>query len=84
VHFDDRMAAGSMPATKAARKVRMESKDYVMHDGDVVEFRLTCDFGAFALFRRGRGRDHYSPTTIDITSDLDDVNLPLVLQLHLF
>ena len=24
---------------KAAGKVRMEGKDYVMHDGDVVEFR---------------------------------------------
>ena len=31
--------AGSMAAAKAAGKVRMEGKDYVMADGDVVEFR---------------------------------------------
>ena len=40
VHYDDLMAAGSMAAAKAAGKVRMEGKDYVMHDGDVVEFRF--------------------------------------------
>ena len=39
VSFDDLTAAGSMAAAKAAGKVRMEGKDYVMHDGDVVEFR---------------------------------------------
>ncbi|NUS72850.1 MAG: redox-regulated ATPase YchF [Corynebacteriales bacterium] len=40
VSFDDLMAAGSMNAAKAAGKVRMEGKDYVMADGDVVEFRF--------------------------------------------
>lgn len=40
VAFDDLMAAGSMAAAKAAGKVRMEGKDYVMQDGDVVEFRF--------------------------------------------
>jgi len=40
VHFDDLMAARSMAAAKAAGKVRMEGKDYVMADGDVVEFRF--------------------------------------------
>ncbi|MEO9221052.1 MAG: redox-regulated ATPase YchF [Mycobacteriaceae bacterium] len=40
VHFDDLMTAGSMAAAKAAGKVRMEGKDYVMHDGDVVDFRF--------------------------------------------
>ncbi|WP_454165366.1 redox-regulated ATPase YchF [Gordonia iterans] len=39
VSFDDLDAAGSMADAKAAGKVRMEGKDYVMHDGDVVEFR---------------------------------------------
>jgi len=34
------MAAGLMAAAKAAGKLRMEGKDYVMHDGDVVEFRF--------------------------------------------
>jgi GTP-binding protein YchF len=40
VSFDDLMAAGSMADAKSAGKVRMEGKDYVMHDGDVVEFRF--------------------------------------------
>jgi GTP-binding protein YchF len=40
VSFDDLMAAGSMAAAKAAGKVRMEGKEYVMADGDVVEFRF--------------------------------------------
>ncbi|MGW4089158.1 redox-regulated ATPase YchF [Nocardia sp. NPDC004750] len=39
VAFDDLVEAGSMAAAKAAGKVRMEGKDYVMADGDVVEFR---------------------------------------------
>ena len=39
VSYDDLVAAGSMAAAKAAGKVRMEGKDYVMEDGDVVEFR---------------------------------------------
>ncbi len=40
VTFDDLIAAGSMAAAKAAGKVRIEGKDYVMADGDVVEFRF--------------------------------------------
>jgi len=40
VSFDDLVGAGSMAAAKAAGKVRMEGKDYVMVDGDVVEFRF--------------------------------------------
>jgi ribosome-binding ATPase YchF (GTP1/OBG family) len=40
VSYDDLMEAGSMAAAKAAGKVRMEGKDYVMADGDVVEFRF--------------------------------------------
>ncbi|HEV8560115.1 MAG TPA: redox-regulated ATPase YchF [Actinophytocola sp.] len=40
VSYEDLMAAGSMPAAKSAGKVRMEGKDYVMSDGDVVEFRF--------------------------------------------
>jgi len=40
VAFNDLVDAGSMAAAKAAGKVRMEGKDYVMHDGDVVEFRF--------------------------------------------
>jgi hypothetical protein len=40
VSFDDLVAAGSMGAVKAAGKARVEGKDYVMRDGDVVEFRV--------------------------------------------
>jgi GTP-binding protein YchF len=40
VSFDDLMEAGSMTAARAAGKVRMEGKDYIMQDGDVVEFRF--------------------------------------------
>ena len=40
VSYDDLMAAGSMAAAKSAGKVRIEGKDYVMRDGDVVEFRF--------------------------------------------
>jgi GTP-binding protein YchF len=40
VSYNDLIEAGSMAAAKAAGKVRMEGKDYVMADGDVVEFRF--------------------------------------------
>ncbi|MBK5110488.1 MAG: redox-regulated ATPase YchF [Thermoleophilia bacterium] len=40
VSFDDLVAAGSTAGVKAAGKVRMEGKDYVMADGDVVDFRF--------------------------------------------
>jgi len=40
VSYDDLVAFGSMLKAKEAGKVRMEGKDYVMRDGDVVEFRF--------------------------------------------
>lgn len=40
VSFDDLMSAGSIPAARSAGKARLEGKDYVMKDGDVVEFRF--------------------------------------------
>ncbi len=40
VSYDDLVAAGSMATAKSAGKVRMVGKDYVMADGDVVEFRF--------------------------------------------
>jgi GTP-binding protein YchF len=40
VSFDDLMAAGSIVAARAAGKARIEGKEYVMRDGDVVEFRF--------------------------------------------
>jgi GTP-binding protein YchF len=40
VSYDDLVSAGSMAEAKARGRVRMEGKDYVMADGDVVEFRF--------------------------------------------
>jgi GTP-binding protein YchF len=40
VSYDDLVATGSVPEARAKGKARMEGKDYVMQDGDVVEFRF--------------------------------------------
>jgi GTP-binding protein YchF len=40
VGYDELVDAGSMAEAKARGKVRIEGKDYVMADGDVVEFRF--------------------------------------------
>ncbi len=40
VSFDDLVEAGSMAAVRAAGRARVEGKEYVMQDGDVVEFRF--------------------------------------------
>lgn len=40
VSFDDLVAAGSLSEARARGRVRVEGKDYVMVDGDVVEFRF--------------------------------------------
>ena len=40
VSFDDLVATGSMAEARAKGLVRIEGKDYVMADGDVVEFRF--------------------------------------------
>jgi GTP-binding protein YchF len=40
VSYDDLIAEGSVAAARAVGKARMEGKDYVMRDGDVVEFRF--------------------------------------------
>ncbi len=45
VSFDDLVATGSMHGAKAKGKVRLEGKDYVMQDGDVVEFRTGIPSG---------------------------------------
>lgn len=39
IGFEDLVEAGSVAAARAAGKARIEGKDYVMQDGDVVEFR---------------------------------------------
>ena len=45
IGFDDLMENGGMTAARGAGKVRMEGKDYVMADGDVVEFRTGMPAG---------------------------------------
>jgi GTP-binding protein YchF len=40
VSYEDLVDAGSVAEARARGKVRMEGKDYVMQDGDVVEFRF--------------------------------------------
>jgi len=40
VHYDDLIELGSNAKAREAGKLRIEGKDYVMKDGDVVEFRF--------------------------------------------
>ncbi|MDQ3119080.1 MAG: redox-regulated ATPase YchF [Verrucomicrobiota bacterium] len=40
VHFDDLIALGSSAKAREAGKLRVEGKEYVVKDGDVVEFRF--------------------------------------------
>ena len=40
VSFDDLDTLGSYAAVREAGKVRLEGKEYVMQDGDIVEFRF--------------------------------------------
>jgi GTP-binding protein YchF len=40
ISFDDLVATGSVAEARSKGKARMEGKDYVMVDGDVVEFRF--------------------------------------------
>jgi len=40
IGFDDLVATGSVAEARAKGKARIEGKDYVMQDGDVVEFRF--------------------------------------------
>ncbi|MBR4414117.1 MAG: redox-regulated ATPase YchF [Aeriscardovia sp.] len=40
VSYNDLMAAGSYEKVREAGKMRMEGKDYIMQDGDIVEFRF--------------------------------------------
>ena len=40
ISFDDLMRYGSVAEARAHGRVRMEGKDYIMADGDVVEFRF--------------------------------------------
>jgi GTP-binding protein YchF len=39
-HFDDLKKLGSEKAVKAAGRIRLEGKDYIVQDGDVINFRF--------------------------------------------
>ena len=39
VRYDDLVALGSIAKAREAGKVRLEGKEYVVHDGDVIEFQ---------------------------------------------
>lgn len=39
--YDDLVACGDMAAAKAANKVRLEGKSYVVQDGDIIEIRFS-------------------------------------------
>jgi ribosome-binding ATPase YchF (GTP1/OBG family) len=39
-HFDEIKEYGSEKALKAAGKIRLEGKDYLVQDGDVINFRF--------------------------------------------
>jgi GTP-binding protein YchF len=45
VSYDDLVEAGSLVSARAKGRVRLEGKDYVMADGDVVEFRFAPTSG---------------------------------------
>jgi ribosome-binding ATPase YchF (GTP1/OBG family) len=40
VSYDDLIAAGSRSAAREQGKLRLEGKDYIMQEGDIVEFRF--------------------------------------------
>jgi ribosome-binding ATPase YchF (GTP1/OBG family) len=40
VYFQDLLSAGSYAEARAKGKVRIEGKEYIVKDGDVVEFRI--------------------------------------------
>jgi ribosome-binding ATPase len=40
ISYDDLVAAGSLAKAREAGKVRLEGKDYVVRDGDVISFRF--------------------------------------------
>jgi ribosome-binding ATPase len=40
IHFDDLIALGSLAKGREAGKLRIEGKDYIVKDGDVIEFRF--------------------------------------------
>ena len=39
MHYDDFIAAGSEHRARETGKLRLEGKDYVVHDGDILHVR---------------------------------------------
>lgn len=40
VSYDDLMECGNQQAVKEKGRFRLEGKDYIVHDGDVISFRF--------------------------------------------
>jgi len=40
IHYDELVKAGSITTAKEKGLVRLEGKDYIVHDGDVILFRF--------------------------------------------
>jgi ribosome-binding ATPase YchF (GTP1/OBG family) len=40
VAYEDLLAAGNMTAAREAGRVRLEGKEYIVQDGDVMHFRF--------------------------------------------
>ncbi|MCX7920069.1 MAG: redox-regulated ATPase YchF [bacterium] len=40
IHYNDLISAGSMAEAKHKGLVRLEGKDYIVHDGDIIQFRF--------------------------------------------
>ncbi|MBU6146833.1 MAG: redox-regulated ATPase YchF [Actinomycetales bacterium] len=56
VGYDDLVSAGSLAQAKARGRLRLEGRDYVMADGDVVEFRFQATTGNQSRGRAGAER----------------------------
>ena len=68
VSYDDLVAAGSLLNARAKGKVRLEGKDYVMADGDVVEFRFDNDRRHSTAASLMQGRLHAPTLNLDANS----------------
>lgn len=44
IAYNDYVSFGSEAKVKEAGKMRVEGKEYIVQDGDVMHFRLTCNY----------------------------------------
>jgi ribosome-binding ATPase len=54
IAFDDYVACKGEQGAKEAGRMRLEGKEYVVNDGDVMHFRSTSDPGARTRIRQRR------------------------------